>query len=184
MLDLTDPPVIVEIRRRVRPDARAAFEADLKGLIQDSLAHAGNESATVYKPEDGAGEPEYRVVIKFARDSHWRTWQRSPLLAAWYERIRAHLVADPVVSEMTGLEAWFSLPGEKTVRPPPRHKMALVTWLGVFIGVTVVSTALAPVVAEWNPHLRTLVVSGLVVLLLTYLVMPNLTRLFRPWLYR
>ena len=61
--------------------------------------------------------------------------------------------------------------------------MALVTWLGVFVCVTGVSLALEPLIATWSPHLRTLLVSGLVVLLLTYLVMPSLTRLFEAFLH-
>lgn len=184
MSDLHDPPVIVEIRRRVRPDAREAFERDLKALIKDSLEVAGNQSATVYRPDDAATDPEYRVVIKFARASEWRAWQASERLAAWYATIREHLVAEPTVSEATGLEAWFTLPGERPVRPPPpRHKMALVTWFGVFTCVTAVSAALQPLIGAWNPHLRTLVVSGLVVLLLTYFLMPLLVRLLDPWLH-
>lgn len=184
MTDLDDPPVIVEIRRRVRPEAREAFERDLKALIKDSLEFAGNESTTVYRPDDGSSDPEYRVVIKFRRASEWRTWQRSERLAAWYATIRQHLVADPVVVETTGLEAWFTLPGERAVRPPPpRHKMALVTWFAVFVGVTGVSLPLQPLIGTWNPHLSTLVVSGLVVLLLTYFLMPLLVRLLDPWLH-
>lgn len=184
MTDLDDPPVIVEIRRRVRPDAREAFERDLKALIKDSLELAGNESTTVYRPDDTSPDPEYRVVIKFRRASEWRAWQRSERLATWYATIREHLVADPVVSETTGLEAWFTLPGEKASRPPPpRHKMALVTWFAVFAGVTAVSAALEPLIGAWNPHLRTLIVSGLVVLLLTYVLMPLLVRVLEPWLH-
>lgn len=181
MSESTDQPIIVEIRRRVRPEAREVFERDLKALIQDSL-DAGNESATVYQPEPSSDALEYRVVIKFARESQWRAWQASSRLQAWYASIREHLVSDPVVTEVTGLEAWFALPGERTITPPPRHRMALVTWLGVYLSVTGVSLALKPWIASWNPHLQTLLVTGLVVLLLTYLVMPNLTRLFRPWL--
>ncbi len=180
--DPADPPVVIEIRRRVRPDARAAFEAELKALIQESL-DAGNESTTVFRPDEHAREPEYRVVIRFSRLSGWRAWQASERMQRRYAAIREHLVADPVISEVTGLEAWFTLPGEATGPPPPRHKMALVTWFGVFTCVTAVSQALAPVTATWNVHLRTLVVTGLVVLLLTYLVMPRLTRLLRPWLH-
>jgi uncharacterized protein len=182
--DPTDPPVIIEIRRRVRPDAREAFERDLKALIQDSLHVAGNESATVFAPDGSAAEPEYRVVIKFARESQWRAWQASDRLKAWYASMRQHLVADPIVREVKGLEAWFTLPGEQPLRAPPRHKMALVTWAAVFGGVTVVSLALGPLIEGWPRHLQTLLVSGVVVLLLTYVVMPNLTKLLRPWLFR
>jgi uncharacterized protein len=180
--ELEDPPVIVEIRRRVRPEAREAFERDLKALIAESLAVAGNEACTVLRPEPGSPELEYRVVVKFPRASAWRAWQESERLGTWWTAIRPHLVADPVVTVTTGLEAWFTLPGERTVRPPPRHKQVLVTWLGVFLCAAGLQTVLLRVWGEWNLYARTLLQSLLVVLLLTYLVMPLLNRLLRPWL--
>lgn len=109
--------------------------------------------------------------------------QASEQLAQWLTTIREHLSAEPEVREVSGLEAWFTLPGEPVVLPPPRHKMFLVTWFAVFASVTAVSLATRSFTGEWNPHLRTLFVTGLVVLLLTYLVMPNLVRLQRGWLH-
>jgi antibiotic biosynthesis monooxygenase (ABM) superfamily enzyme len=184
MPDLQDPPVIVEIRRRVRPDARAAFERDLKALIQDALSVGGVESATVYGPDGSAAEPEYRVVVKFARDSQWRAWQQSDRLKTWYAQLRPHLAADPVVTEVTGLEAWFTLPGERAMRPPPpRWKMAIIIWLAVFACGALLSRALEPFTAGWHPLLLRLVISGLMVLALTYLVLPVTVRVLDRWLH-
>ena len=50
---------------------------------------------------------------------------------------------------------------------PPRYKPALVTWAGLYAVITL---------------LRTLVLSALIVAALTWLVLPALMRLFRPWL--
>jgi uncharacterized protein len=41
---------------------------------------------------------------------------------------------------------------------------------------------LGPEIAQWPLGLRTLVVSVLMVATLTWLVMPGLTRVLRPWL--
>lgn len=180
--ELEDPPVIVEIRRRVRPEAREAFERDLKALIADSLAMAGNEACTVLRPEPGAAELEYRVVVKFPRASAWRAWQESERLKAWWATIRPHLVADPTVTVTTGLEAWFTLPGERAAPTPPRHKQVLVTWLGVFLCSSALQTALNPVWSGWNLYARALLQSLLVVLLLAFAVLPLLTRLLGSWL--
>lgn len=79
MSDPSDPPVTVEIRRRVRADARPRFEADLQALIKDSLRfhEDGHQGVTVYAPDAKPGvEAEYRVVLKFARQSQWRTCKR------------------------------------------------------------------------------------------------------------
>jgi antibiotic biosynthesis monooxygenase (ABM) superfamily enzyme len=41
---------------------------------------------------------------------------------------------------------------------------------------------LTPTLASWPLALRTLVLSVLMVVALTWLIMPVMTRLFRPWL--
>jgi antibiotic biosynthesis monooxygenase (ABM) superfamily enzyme len=66
--------------------------------------------------------------------------------------------------------------------PPPRHKMALLTWPGAWALITLILWVLGPVTATWPLPLRTLVVSVLMVVGLTWLVIPNLTRIFARWL--
>ena len=36
------------------------------------------------------------------------------------------------VEPLTGLETWFLLPGRKTLKPPPRWKMWLVSFISVY----------------------------------------------------
>jgi hypothetical protein len=66
--------------------------------------------------------------------------------------------------------------------PPPRHKMALLTWPGAWALITLILWALGPLTATWPLPLRTLVVSALMVVALTWLVIPSLTRIFAGWL--
>jgi hypothetical protein len=65
---------------------------------------------------------------------------------------------------------------------PPRYKLAVVTWTGVYAVMTFIFAAVGPALAPWPLPLRTLVLSALMVAALTWLVMPALTRLFRSWL--
>ena len=69
-------------------------------------------------------------------------------------------------------------------RPPgaPRHKLALLTWAGAYAVITAVLATLGPTLASWPLALRTLVLSGLMVVSLTWLIMPALMRLCRKWL--
>jgi hypothetical protein len=48
--------------------------------------------------------------------------------------------------------------------------------------ITLILVVLGPAMAAWPLALRTLVVSVLMVGALSWLVMPGLTRLLRPWL--
>jgi uncharacterized protein len=67
---------------------------------------------------------------------------------------------------------------------PPRYKLALLTWGGAYAVITFILAALGPVMTEWPLPLRTLLLSAIMVVSLTWLVMPGLTRLFRAWLVR
>ena len=65
---------------------------------------------------------------------------------------------------------------------PPRHKLALLTWVGAYAVITLTLEVLVPVMAPWSLPVRTLVVSALMVSLLTWAIVPMLARLFRGWL--
>ena len=65
---------------------------------------------------------------------------------------------------------------------PPRHKLALLTWAGAYAVITAILATLGPTLASWPLVLRTLLLSVLMVASLTWLIMPAMTRLFRPWL--
>jgi uncharacterized protein len=65
---------------------------------------------------------------------------------------------------------------------PPRYKLALLTWAGAYVVITVMLALLGPVIASWPLALRTFVLSVTMVVALTWVIMPRLTRLFGGWL--
>ncbi len=67
--------------------------------------------------------------------------------------------------------------------PPPRYKMAIMTWLGVFFTISILNRSFVLLLKELPALLRSLLVTRLTVALLTYLIMLRLTQLFRKWLY-
>jgi len=72
--------------------------------------------------------------------------------------------------------------------PPPRpnrHKMVLLTWVGIWPTITcVLWFALPPLLARFPLPVVTLIITALVVPLMGYVVMPFLTSRFRDWLHR
>ena len=99
------------------------------------------------------------------------------------ERLQPLIEKPETIQTLTGLETWFTLPNKPMKAPPPRYKMAIVIWLGVFFTISILNRLLVPLLAELPVLLRTLLVTGLTVTLLTYVIMPRLTQLFRKWLY-
>jgi antibiotic biosynthesis monooxygenase (ABM) superfamily enzyme len=60
--------------------------------------------------------------------------------------------------------------------------MALLTWAGAWAMITLILQVLGPAMATWTLPLRTLVISVLMVVSLTWVVIPTLTRVFARWL--
>jgi uncharacterized protein len=61
--------------------------------------------------------------------------------------------------------------------------MALITFTAVFSMLMVIPRLAAPLLEPFPQIARTLAVCGTMVVLLTYAVMPALTRAFSAWLY-
>jgi antibiotic biosynthesis monooxygenase (ABM) superfamily enzyme len=84
---------------------------------------------------------------------------------------------------LTGLENWFTLPGRSGTPPPPPYKMALVTWTTIFPLITLVVVVLGPVLDGLALVPRLAITTAVTVPVMTWLVMPRVTRLLRRWLY-
>ena len=82
----------------------------------------------------------------------------------------------------TGMETWFTLPDAPAPdAPPPRWKMALTTWIGLFPMVVVLGYLFRPL---GMPRLLEQAVSTIIpTVMLTWVVMPAFTRLLYRWLY-
>jgi antibiotic biosynthesis monooxygenase (ABM) superfamily enzyme len=79
---------------------------------------------------------------------------------------------------MVGLGLWF-----RTTQPnPPRWKVAVVTWLGICPTVYVLFLLTGDLLKSWSLLPRTVLLTLAVVVSMTWVVAPQLTRLLRPWL--
>ncbi|MEM8675918.1 MAG: hypothetical protein AAGF83_18905 [Cyanobacteria bacterium P01_G01_bin.67] len=65
---------------------------------------------------------------------------------------------------------------------PPRHKLFLLTWLAIYPLITIILYFFGKYLSLLPLMIRTLVLTGVLVYLMTYWVMPMLIKLFRPWL--
>jgi antibiotic biosynthesis monooxygenase (ABM) superfamily enzyme len=65
---------------------------------------------------------------------------------------------------------------------PPRYRFALINWLAVYPVITFVLWLTGPLLSRIPLPVETLVISGLLVSLMNFAVMPLMTHLFRQWL--
>lgn len=71
---------------------------------------------------------------------------------------------------------------EVIVHRSPVWKMALLTWLGLWPVVTLMMGTVRPLLVALPLPLQTLIMTAIIVPLVTWVLMPGLTRLFRGWL--
>jgi uncharacterized protein len=179
MTALTDKSIGVVATRRVPMANVEAFETALGELKQIASKQPGQIACDVLRGAVHRGEREYFVIYRFADEALLHAWDASPERRALVGRIDA-LTTGRRRHELTGLEAWFDLPPGQL--PPPRHRMAFVTWLGIWPLVSLALWLLAPYLVMLPFTLRTGTLSALVVLAMTYVVMPQLTKLAEPLL--
>ncbi|MBD2341195.1 antibiotic biosynthesis monooxygenase [Calothrix sp. FACHB-156] len=173
--------VTVVISQLVKPGCEKDYEAWMKEIIGAAKTYFGHLGTNVIRPQPG-GRPEYVIILRFNNYENLKVWMTSRDREYWLNQGKHLVQSEPHVQEICGLEAWFSLPGQP-LKTPPRYKMALLTWASVFVLINLLNTFLVPLIRGLPPLIISLVITVTMVLLLTYVVMPRVSRLFSKWLY-
>lgn len=176
----TPRPVTTVFTWEVRPGEDAAFERWAHGLQADAETFPGNQGVTWLRPEGGSRR--YHAVVRWSGPDSLDRWMASPERAARYEQVSAFgRTAHPQLTT-TGLETWFNIPRMVT-RPPARWKMSLVTLVAVYPFALLYNEVFARYFETWQPAEATVIFPVFLSPLLTYAIMPGLSRVLRRWLY-
>lgn len=129
-------------------------------------------------PPPGANSREFGVLRTFVNEAERDAFYASPLFRQWDELARGMTEGESVHRELHGLEAWFRGPSQ----PPPRWKMTVLTFCGVYPLTSVLPSLFGRLLTPWPPLLINVVVTALIVAALTWAIMPLFTRIARRWL--
>jgi antibiotic biosynthesis monooxygenase (ABM) superfamily enzyme len=172
--------VHIAVTRQVKPGYEQTFEEALREFARESLRVPGTTGVHLIAPVPGTGGCEYGILRSFESEEASRRFYESEQFRDWQERVADMVVGEPVRRRLNGLEAFFR---DTRYAPPPRWKMAVVTWMGVFPSVLLWSSLL-PKILSGLPTLAVVAIVNLfVVVTLTWGVMPLLTRIFAGWLH-
>ncbi len=179
----TDPAHIDETIRWI--DRGLALARDFEGCLGGGVMRDAERGNVLH------------VVYRFTDRSALHRWERSRQRREW-ERDGAPLIAN--VQRRTGIEGWFDGPQlRRALDPstgayrtigvrsaPPRWKQAAAVWLGMFpLNIAVSGLASHSPWFEGLPlPLRSAILVSLMVPVMTFAVMPAITRMLRPWLRR
>lgn len=174
--------VTVLVARHARAGHEAEFVLANEGMMAAARGFPGHLGGYMVSPAEGDGAETrlYHVVFAFDTQAHLRNWQGSAERAHWLAEMAPLTEAESGHQLIPGLEHWFASKGKP---PPPRWKVAFVTWLGICPTVWIVLTLLSPPLASWPSFPRLMLLTALIVVAMTWAIAPFLTRLFTRWLY-
>lgn len=179
-------PVTVVVTRRVRAGREADYETWLARLQAAARGLPGYLGVTTQRPAPGTPR-DYVSVIRFASLAALQAFEASEMRRRALAEVVDLVEADATRQRLSGLEFWFTPPPGTVVPMPSRPRMALVMTLVVFVLVLTIGgavNALAALLPFTVPApLRLLVTIAIEVALMTWWLMPWLTRRLARWIY-
>jgi antibiotic biosynthesis monooxygenase (ABM) superfamily enzyme len=177
-MEQEDKRITAVVTRNVFPGRERDYEEWGRRVVAAS-ARYGATGHTFLTPNTSA--PRRVLIAQFPDEAGARAWDESEERDRLVREAAEFSTMD--IQRITGLEAWFTLPGEQAIVPPSRWKQLLVTLIGAYPLVVLVSAFIMPQLQGWPLLLRSAVLPVVLLTLMTYVVMPLLTQLFRGWLY-
>lgn len=171
------------VERRVKPDRVADYEEWLQRLLAEASHLQGYLGADIHPPPAGASSPTYTSVFRFESLDDLRSFETSDLRRRAMAEVVDLVEADAAWSTHTGLELWFSAPPGTVVPQPVRWRMALLLGVVVYLLVLIFGGIAGALIPGWPFPLRLGVVIAVEITLMTYVLLPFLTRRLARWIY-
>jgi antibiotic biosynthesis monooxygenase (ABM) superfamily enzyme len=180
---LLDEPVTIMFTDHVKPDKIAQYEAWSAGTHGDAKRFPGYVSVDVIRPNENS-HPEYTTLVKFDNCENLKHWRDSASLTTWLEQLPVLLSGNTYAQTSVGLQLWFDRPNiPQMLTEPPLWKQVAIGVMCVYPLILLLNWILEPIVSVFPEKLALLLNVISLSALLTYPVMPWVTRLLRPWLY-
>ena len=182
-----DGPVTVSITRRVAGEDTTQMIAWVRAGTAMAELFPGFLGAGWVRPSDGS--EEWHMLYRFADHESLHAWESSPE-RQWWLRSGEGLVEHTRAERRTGIEGWFDPPESSTVetlaapKAPPRWKQSLLIWMAFFPVNLLATVTLGQLLVHWPVVLRVLVMTLTLTPIMTYLVLPALTKRLEGWLHR
>ena len=176
-------PVTTVVTRHVKPEHCDDYEDWLSRLLHDAETLPGYLGADIHPPTADSTQATYTSVFRFDHLDNLRRFERSDLRHRYLAEVTDYVEADAAWQTHTGLELWFSPPPGTVVPQPVRWRMAVVLGTVVYALVLVFGAIASATIGALPPPLRLAIVIAIEITLMTYLILPWLTRKLANWIY-
>jgi antibiotic biosynthesis monooxygenase (ABM) superfamily enzyme len=175
-----EEPVAVVVSHRVDPTREEEFVAWQQRMTEAERAFPGFQGSQLFRPVPGV-QDSWTVVYRFDTNEHLDRWleshERAELLA------KAREFKDFDLRRIHPFGSWFSsADGGADGHGPPPWKSALSVLVGLYSTVVLLTLALNELWPDGDLWASLLLGTILSVTLLTWVVMPGVTRALAFWL--
>lgn len=172
--------VISEI---VRTNRMAEYHDWSAGICDAARQAPGFRARQVIEPRD-ENMPEYLIILKFDTKENLDRWHDSEECRSWLAKSEELIEKRTHHHPGEGMEMWFARPGE-TLGSPPFWKQVAMGTIAVYPSIIALRLITTPILEplHLHPDLNLLISVVLLSCLLTWPIMPWMTRVLRPWLY-
>ncbi len=165
------------------PGKERQWEQAIGDLIRTSMSFPGHQGSIVLKPQS-ADQPHYRVITRFDNVDNMRRWYDSAERREKVSHLEPLQQQPAEIQHLTGFETWFTPPNAiGSDATPPKYKMAIVVWIAVYAAVLPLIATLKPMTVNLPPLVAGAILAAISVAMMTWMVLPALTWVFRGWLY-
>lgn len=176
----------VVITHRVQAEHQAEYEDWMNEIGPVCRSYPGHLDWQIIRPVPGL-TASYTVVIRFDTRPHLEAWMSSKDRSGLIAKVRPLLSTDDDFFIRSGLDFWFTPEGARA-KVPVRWKQFLITWSAIFPLVLGTPPLVTPLLRRAGVPpgelTDTLIVTGVIVCLMVYVVMPHYTKLVQRWLFR
>ncbi len=184
--DKTLEPVTLVISKVVKPNKNDAYEVWAKGINKVIKRFDGFIGVDVIRPRDHSHN-EYVVIIRFDNIDALNKWQASAICRSWLSNAQDLIETQSKYQKSDDLEFWFTLPDQNvdlaTPQNPPYYKKVVVGILSVYPLIMLSNIFVAPYTTELPYLLRVLVSVIVISSLMSYPMIPWISKLLGFWLY-
>ena len=179
--DDAEPPVAMVFTHRVAKDKVEDYLAWRRKTIEAQAHYPGYLATEFFKPH-GTFQNEWVDIVRYDSTADLTHWMESKERAALLKELEP-IVESMHAHQVTGLEGWFALNrgSDGTTGGPPSWKQALAVLFALYPTVMVLNF-LNPLWRNLPFADQMLIGNILSVALLTYLVMPWVSRFLNFWL--